>query len=104
MVENFNSIGAQHLAQLGQKMNSTSKADITADGQDFKSMLMKSINEVNQLQTEAEKATTDLVTGKTDNVAEVMTAVKKAGLAFDMLMQMRTELMNAYDEIKQMRV
>ena len=79
------------------------KAEKT-DGADFQSMLKNSIDEVNRLQQDAEQATTELATGKTDNVAEVFTAVKKAELAFQTLMQMRNQLMDAYDEIKQMRV
>jgi flagellar hook-basal body complex protein FliE len=45
-----------------------------------------------------------LTTGKTENVAEVFTAVKKAELAFQTLMQIRNKLSDAYEEIKQMRV
>ena len=66
--------------------------------------LMRSIDEVNRLQAEADQARIDLVTGQTENVAEVFTAVKKAELAFQTLMQIRNKLMDAYEEIKQMRV
>ena len=45
-----------------------------------------------------------LATGKSDNVSEVFTAVKKAELAFQTLMQMRNKLLDAYDEIRQMRI
>ena len=107
MVDINNSIYAQQqLAKLSQNGNSTPKnAQVeTAEGQDFKSLLQKSLSEVNRLQTEAQQATNDLVTGKTDNVAEVFTAVKKADLAFQTLMQMRNKLQEAYDEIKQIKV
>ena len=103
MVEQFNSINTNALGGLGQKLNQSSKLDKTS-GDEFKNLLMKSINEVNRMQDEAEKATTDLVVGKTDNVAEVFTAVKKADLAFQTLLQIRNKLMDAYDEIRNMRV
>ena len=45
-----------------------------------------------------------LVTGETDNVAEVMEAVNKAGIAFDLLMEIRNKLSDAYQEVQQMRV
>ena len=67
-------------------------------------MLMDSINEVNRLQAEADQAMTELATNKDTNVSEVFTAVKKAELAFQTLMQIRNKLETAYDEIKQMRV
>lgn len=104
MVEQLNNIGAHSLASMGSRSEKPLGATKTADGADFKSLLARSINEVNQLQTDAEKATTDLVTGKTDNVAEVFTAVQKADIAFQALTKIRNTLMDAYDEVKQMRV
>ncbi len=98
----MNNISSQGLTQLGQTLSKANGQKATEG--DFKNMLMDSINEVNRLQDDAEKATNNLATGKTDNVAEVFTAVKKAELAFQTLMQMRNKLMDAYDEIKQMRV
>jgi flagellar hook-basal body complex protein FliE len=65
---------------------------------------MKSINEVNRLQNEADQATVNLATGKTDNIAEVFTAINKADIAFRTLMEIRNKLMAAYEEVNQMRV
>ena len=75
-----------------------------ATGKDFKSFLMESLEKVNQLQTEADAGVQKLLTGETDNVAEVFTASRKAGIAFDLLMEIRNKLMDAYSEVKQMRV
>lgn len=73
-------------------------------GRDFKSVLLDSLNEVNRLQSEADAGVERLVTGQTDNVAEVLAAVNKAGVAFDLLMEIRNKLTDAYDQIQQMRV
>ena len=73
-------------------------------GKDFKSVLLNSLDEVNRLQTEADQGVQRLITGETDNVAEVMAAVNKAGIAFDLLMQIRNKLSDAYQEVQQMRV
>ena len=73
-------------------------------GKDFKSVLLDSLNEVNRLQGEADKGVQRLLTGETNNVAEVLTAVNKAGIAFDLLMEVRNKLTDAYHEIQQMRV
>jgi len=75
-----------------------------AAGKDFKSILMDSLNEVNRLQGEADQQVQRLLTGETQNVAEVLAAVNKAGIAFDLLMQIRNKLTDAYQEIQQMRV
>jgi flagellar hook-basal body complex protein FliE len=56
------------------------------------------------LQTEADAGVQKLMTGQTDNVAEVFTATRKAGIAFDLLMEIRNKLMDAYSELRQMRV
>lgn len=75
-----------------------------ANGKDFKSVLLNSLEEVNRLQQEADAGVQRLVTGETDNVAEVFAAVNKAGIAFDLLMEARNKLTDAYQEIQSMRV
>ena len=104
MVEQFGGIGNPGILPQESGLGKASGAGKTAGGDDFKSLLMQSINEVNRLQAEADEAVTNLATQRTDNVAEVFTAVKKAELAFQTLMQIRNKLESAYDEIKQMRV
>lgn len=71
---------------------------------DFKTVLPASLEEVNRLQTEADTSVQKLINGETDNVAEVLTAVNKAGIAFDLLMEARNRLAEAYREIQQMRI
>jgi len=73
-------------------------------GEKFSSVLKNSLAEVNRLQVDAEQATNALATGRTDNVAEVMTAVNKAEVAFQMLLQIRNKLLDAYSEVRQMRM
>lgn len=76
----------------------------SSDGKDFKSILVDSLNEVNRLQHEADQGVQRLLTGEADNVAEVFAAVNKAGIAFDLLMEVRNKLTDAYREVQQMRV
>ena len=104
MVEQFQGIGQIGPIGGGQGTPSSSGTAQNAAGKSFKDLLMDSIDEVNRLQGEADQARINLATGRTENVAEVFTAVKKAELAFQTLMQIRNKLMDAYDEIKQMRV
>jgi flagellar hook-basal body complex protein FliE len=76
-----------------------------ADGQvSFKDVLMKNLSEVNKLQQDADKSLEDFVTGKTNNMGEVISASQKASLAFSMLTQIRNKLQDAYDEVKNLRV
>ncbi|MCC5822994.1 MAG: flagellar hook-basal body complex protein FliE [Phycisphaerales bacterium] len=81
-----------------------SPAQPQRDGPDFKAVLMKNLSEVNALQQDANKATEDLMTGRRDDLEGVILATEKADTAFKMLQAMRNQVMQAYDEIKQMRV
>lgn len=70
----------------------------------FKEALVKSIKEVNELQQNAHKAMEELATGKTSNIHETMIAIQKAEISFKMMMQVRTKILNAYQEIMRMQV
>jgi flagellar hook-basal body complex protein FliE len=73
-------------------------------GKSFADVIIESLNEVNRLQNEADQGVQKLLTGETNNVAEVLAASNKAGIAFDLLMEVRNKLVDAYQEIQQMRV
>jgi flagellar hook-basal body complex protein FliE len=78
--------------------------DGPAGGPSFKDMLVDSIQQVNTMQLEADRAVETLFTGGEINPAEVLTAVQKADLAFRLTMQMRNKLMEVYQEIKDIRI
>jgi flagellar hook-basal body complex protein FliE len=73
-------------------------------GTSFKDVLMKNLNEVNQLQEDADTKLQNYMTGKTQNMGEVISASQKASMAFSMLTQIRNKLQDAYDEVKNLRV
>lgn len=79
------------------------QADQTADGKSFKDTLLETLDEANRLQQEATKAVEDLQTGQRQDVENVLLATTKADNAFRMLQSLRNRVMEAYDEIKQMR-
>ncbi|MCE7972935.1 MAG: flagellar hook-basal body complex protein FliE [Leptolyngbya sp. PLA1] len=69
----------------------------------FKDALLANLNEANRLQQEATRAVEDLQTGQRQDVENVLLATTKADNAFKMLQALRNRMMEAYDEIKQMR-
>jgi flagellar hook-basal body complex protein FliE len=75
-----------------------------AGGPSFKDILMHNLEQVNQLQQDAERQIADLASGKTNDYTHVMMAKQKADLAFQMLLQVRNKMVEAYSEIKQMNV
>ena len=70
----------------------------------FKDFLLKSIEEVNSMQQVADRAVEQLATGGDVTPAEVLTAVQKADIAFRMMMQIRNKMVQAYQEIQNIRV
>ncbi len=70
----------------------------------FKDFLLKSIEEVNSMQQAADRAVEQLATGGDVTPAEVLTAVQKADIAFRMMMQIRNKMVQAYQEIQNIRV
>jgi flagellar hook-basal body complex protein FliE len=74
------------------------------DGPSFKDYLVDSINQVNSMQQDADRAVETMLTGGDVNPAQVLTAVQKADLAFRMLMQIRNKLVSAYEEIQDIRI
>jgi flagellar hook-basal body complex protein FliE len=75
-----------------------------ADGPSFKDFLLNSIQQVNSMQQDADKAVQDIFTGGNTDPATVLTAVQKADMAFRMMMQIRNKLSSAYDEFKNIRI
>ncbi len=80
------------------------RPDPEEGGPTFPEMLKSALLEVNRLQADAGEKIQDLVTGRTDNLHEVMIAVEEAGLAFQLTMQVRNKILQAYDEILRMQV
>ncbi len=74
------------------------------DGPDFKSALVDQIARVNELQQNAEAAAQDLIAGRRDDLENVMSATQQADTAFRLLLQVRNRVMEAYEEVKQIRV
>lgn len=75
-----------------------------AVGDGFAAMLRRQIEEVSRMQAEAEEGVQSLLTGQTDNITAVLATTRKAEVAFSLLMEIRNKLVDAYSELKQLRV
>ena len=108
MVDAINPVGSEYspleVQRTQEKAAAAAGGGHGQDGASFKDVLQKSIQEVNQLQKEADAAIQELAVGKRDDYAGVMTAVQKADVAFRTLMQVRNKLIDAYQEFNRMRV
>lgn len=91
-------------ALLPRAASATSATAASTDAGSFKNFLLNSIDQVNSMQQDANRAVEHLATGGDVSPAEVFTAVQKADLAFRMMMQVRNKLVSAYQEVQNIRV
>ena len=73
-------------------------------GPGFRQLLTDQIEKVNQLQRDATEAIEDLSVGRRDDIESVLIATQKADMAFRLLLQVRNKVIDAYDEVRQMRI
>lgn len=70
----------------------------------FSDILKNALEEANDLKKESDTLTTDYLTGKTDNLHEVMIAAQKAEISIMFVTEVRNRLMDAYQEFARMQV
>src|SRR5262245_61730978 len=75
-----------------------------AGSQPFKNILLEALNQVNTMQSQANEAVQQLVTGGDVNPAEVLTTLQKADISFRMMLQIRNKLVQAYQEVNNIRI
>lgn len=73
-------------------------------GGTFGEMLAKSVNQVNELQKDANQAIEKLATGKSQSLHETMLMVEQAEIAFKTMNQVRQKVLDAYKEIMKMQI
>lgn len=70
----------------------------------FASQLREQLERVSQMQNEADAGVQELLSGETENITGVFVTARKAQVAFSLLMEIRNKLVDAYTEIRQLRV
>jgi len=100
-MEGIESIGPIQSGVFPQKVN-------PALGQkgvvSFKDTLNGFLKDVDQMQKTASDLTAKLAAGEVTDVHQVMSAGEEANVAFNMLMEIRSKVMDGYQEIMRMRL
>ncbi len=73
-------------------------------GPSFSETLQSALSETNRLQLDAGTQLERLVAGEDVDLHEVMVSAEEASLAFDLMMEIRNKLIEAYQEIQRMGV
>ena len=69
----------------------------------FGSTLKNAINQVNDLSVTSDQQVTELLQGDRQDIHNVMIAVEKADIAFQLMMQVRNKIVNAYQEVSKLQ-
>lgn len=89
--------------QLGNVKQKTGESK-ESGAPDFSTILRSALEEVNQLQEGSDQQVSKIMSGEVEDVHTAMIAMQKADLSFQLLMQVRNKLVEAYREVMRMQV
>ncbi len=69
----------------------------------FADTLKDAISQVDQLHRDSRAQVSDLLHGDRTDLHNVMIAVEKADIAFELMMQVRNKIVNAYQEVSKLQ-
>ena len=74
------------------------------DAPSFKNTLQSFLEDVNNLQNKADESIQKMASGEINDVHQVMSSVEEANVAFNMMMEIRNKVMDAYQEVMRIRL
>ncbi|HEV2469754.1 MAG TPA: flagellar hook-basal body complex protein FliE [Candidatus Sulfotelmatobacter sp.] len=86
-------------AEVGAPSFGTSEPTETG----FRDMLHSAIDDMQNLESQAEAKVSGVIDGNGADVHSAMIAVEKADLSFQLMMQVRNKIVSAYEEISRMQ-
>lgn len=71
---------------------------------DFSDALKKAINDLSALEENSGKKVNSLVTGRLENVHDIMIAMEKSKIGLNMAIEVRNKLIEGYKEVMRMQI
>jgi len=105
-VGDVTTVGAKLAAEALRRGHDTGGIRVRMDGESdtsFSDTLKNALGQVSSLQTDARDAIGAFVRGEPVEIHEVMAATEEAGIALDMLVEIRNKLADAYRSVMQMQ-
>jgi flagellar hook-basal body complex protein FliE len=68
----------------------------------FTATLKETLDQINQLQAQADQKVAGLATGNSEDLPSTMIAVERANVAFQLMVEVRNKIVQAYQEVSQM--
>ena len=79
-------------------------AEVPRAGAGFSEALQYAVERVSQLQLRSDAEIRQWLTGETEDLHKTLLAVQKSEMVFEMLLQVRNKVVQAYQEIMRMQV
>ena len=80
------------------------EGDKSVEGTSFGAVLKDAIQDINNLQNDADKAIANVQLEDAGSIHDAMIALEKAGISFQVMMQVRNKILDAYQEVMRMQV
>jgi len=98
------SSGALQKASQGTEQKAQTSAGAAKVGADFSQFLKDALQEVDNLQKQAEVASIGLATGQIQDLHTAVIAMEKASLSLSLTVEIRNRVLDAYQEIMRMQI
>lgn len=103
----INNIIPQGIGSVGLDVSRPmTKLPDEADGNQptFADTIMGFVNAVNENQNLAAQKVTDLIQGRSENLADAMSAMEESRLSFTLMLEIRNKLLESYQEINRIAI
>lgn len=97
-------IGIRNLPNFPQTPREVPQLMPNVEGSSFGDTLSDFIQNVNELQKVSKEKTLAFTTGEIQDIHEVMAASTEAGIAMQLLMEMRNKVIDTYRELMRMQI
>ncbi len=87
----------------GQKSSTPVKGD-RSEGLGFRDQLKSMLYQVNDMGQVADQKVIDVVTGESDDLHNAMVALEEANISFQLMLEVRNKMLEAYQEINRMNI
>lgn len=88
----------------GMSMEQLAFDKTSSTNQSFSSWMQNQISELNGAVAKSDALATQLATGQTDNLHQVMIGMEEAKIAFQLAVQVRNRVLEAYQDVLRMQI
>jgi flagellar hook-basal body complex protein FliE len=104
MANPIGAVGTPRIPLLPASESGATGKSSAAGAVDFQGLLLDSLGQTNAMELSAQSAVEKSLTGGDITQVEVVSAVKKADIALRLMLQIRNKVLDAYQEIQQLRM